>query len=226
VPRVVLTGASRGIGRATALALARRGADLALPGRPSQGLQATTQAARSLGAAAAQIDCDLVDPAAIDDAARTVLDQGVPDVLINNAAVIHRAQVEHTALSEWQEQLAVNVTAAFLWTRALLPALRSAGRGRVIHVGSIASTVGTARAAAYCASKWALVGFMKALAEELSDSGLITLAVLPGSVDTEMLRGSGLGPRMSAEQVAETLVYYALDAPAAHNGAIIEMFGV
>jgi 3-oxoacyl-[acyl-carrier protein] reductase len=174
----------------------------------------------------AQIECDLVDPAAIDDAARTVLDEGVPDVLINNAAVIHRAQIEHTALSEWQEQLAVNTTAAFLWTRALLPALRSAGRGRLIHVGSIASTVGTARAAAYCASKWALVGFMKALAEELSDSGLMTLAILPGSVDTEMLRGSGFTPRISAEQVAETLVYYALDAPAAHNGAIIEMFGV
>ena len=181
---------------------------------------------RSLGVEVQQVDCDLRDPETIESAAQAVLDQGPPSVLINNAAVIHRACVEQTTLSEWQEQLAVNLTAAFLWTRALLPALREAGRGRLIHVGSIASTVGTARAAAYCASKWALVGFMKSLAEELSDSGLITLAVLPGSVDTEMLRGSEFVPRMLPDQVAETLTHYALDAPTAHNGAIIEMFGV
>jgi 3-oxoacyl-[acyl-carrier protein] reductase len=67
---------------------------------------------------------------------------------------------------------------------------------------------------------------MKSLAEELRDSGLMTLALLPGSVDTDMLVGSGFAPRMTPEDVAKTIAYYALDAPPVHNGSIIEMFGV
>ena len=86
--------------------------------------------------------------------------------------------------------------------------------------------MGCAHAAAYAASKWGLVGFTKSLAAELSDSGVMTLVVLPGSVDTDMLAGSGFAPRMTAQDVAGTLVHYALDAPLAHNGAVIEMFGV
>jgi 3-oxoacyl-[acyl-carrier protein] reductase len=104
--------------------------------------------------------------------------------------------------------------------------MRAARRGRIVHVGSISSTLGSARAAAYSASKWGLVGLMKSLAEELADSGLSTVAVLPGSVDTEMLAGSGFSPRMRAEDVARTLVYHALDASHAHNGGVVEMFGV
>ena len=67
---------------------------------------------------------------------------------------------------------------------------------------------------------------MKSLAEELVDSGLMTLALLPGSVATEMLEGSGFPPRMTAEAVARTIAYYALEAPLAHNGGVVEMFGV
>jgi 3-oxoacyl-[acyl-carrier protein] reductase len=67
---------------------------------------------------------------------------------------------------------------------------------------------------------------MKSLAEELRDTGLMTIAILPGSVDTDMLKGSGFEPRMTAAEVAKTVVHYALDAPVAHNGSVIEMFGV
>jgi 3-oxoacyl-[acyl-carrier protein] reductase len=95
-----------------------------------------------------------------------------------------------------------------------------------VFVGSISSTLGTANLSAYCATKWGIVGFMKSLAAELSDSGLMTCAVLPGSTDTRMLAGSGFPARMTAEVVATTLLHYALDAPLAHNGACIEMFGV
>jgi 3-oxoacyl-[acyl-carrier protein] reductase len=116
--------------------------------------------------------------------------------------------------------------APYALTRALVPAMRARGHGRVLFVGSISGTLGTARQSAYCASKWGLTGFMKSLAEELHDTGLMTCAVLPGSVDTNMLDGSGFDPRMSADDVARTLVHYALDAPLAHNGAVIEMFGV
>src|SRR5690606_15875581 len=121
---------------------------------------------------------------------------------------------------------AVNLRAPFILTRSFLRAMRERGRGHMVFVGSISSTLGTARAAAYCASKWGLVGFVKSLAEELKDTGLMAVAVLPGSVDTRMLEGSGFEPRISPVQVASTLVHYALDAPTAHNGGVIEMFGV
>jgi 3-oxoacyl-[acyl-carrier protein] reductase len=221
----VVTGPSRGIGRATALALAERGSDLALLGRPSRALSESARIAGERGASVIQLDCDLRNAAEIELAAERLLDLAPPDLLVNNAAVIRRVPVEQTSLEAWNEQLDVNLRAPFLLTRALLPAMRRAGRGRIINIGSISSTLGTAAAAAYCASKWGLVGFTKSLAEELSDSGLMTVAILPGSVDTRMLDGSGFRPRISAEDVALTVVHYCLDAPLAHNGGVIEMFG-
>jgi len=99
------------------------------------------------------------------------------------------------------------------------------GRGRVVNVASISSTVGTARQTAYNAAKWGVLGLTKSLAEELRGTGLSALAVLPGAVDTAMLVGSGFAPQMTAETVAATLVYASLDAPDAMNGSAIEMFG-
>lgn len=219
--RALLTGASRGIGRATAHALAARGVKLSLLGRASAALSLV---AKETGASVEH--CDLADGAALEAAAARVLASGVPDVLVNDAGVIERASVEETTCASFDHQLAVNLRAPFLLSRALLPAMRARGSGRIINVGSISATLGSPRAAAYAASKWGLVGFTKSLAEELTDSGLMTVVVLPGSVDTEMLAGSGYSPRMTAEDVAATLVHYALDAPLAHNGAVIEMFGV
>lgn len=224
--RVVVTGASRGIGRATALLLAEAGAQLALLGRPSAELERTVADCTAAGSRAQWIACDVADPDAIELAAKRVLDElGVPDVLVNNAGTIQRAPVEHTDAAAWDHHLSVNLRGPALLTRAFLPAMRAAGRGRIINVGSISSTLGTANASAYNASKWGLVGFTKCLAEELSDSGLMTVALLPGSVDTHMLQGSGFAPRMSAEDVARTIKFLSWDAPPSHNGGVIEMFG-
>jgi 3-oxoacyl-[acyl-carrier protein] reductase len=86
--------------------------------------------------------------------------------------------------------------------------------------------LGSPGAAAYAASKWGLTGFTKSLAEELSNSGLMACSVLPGSIDTDMLKGAAFPARMSAADVAKTVEFLALDAPLAHNGAVIEMFGI
>jgi 3-oxoacyl-[acyl-carrier protein] reductase len=94
-----------------------------------------------------------------------------------------------------------------------------------VHVGSISSTIGCPENASYAASKWGLVGFAKSLAEELRGTQLASIAVLPGSVDTDMLRGSGFEPAMTADDVAGTVVYAALDAPLAMNGSALEVFG-
>jgi NAD(P)-dependent dehydrogenase (short-subunit alcohol dehydrogenase family) len=227
-PLAVLTGASRGIGLATVRLLSRRGLRLALLGRRSPELDQVRSECLERGAPEARIfegDLEMLDT--VVRAGETVLlEAGVPDVVVHNAGVARRVPIEDLSLDLWREQIDVNLGAPYALTRALLPAMRARGTGRLIFVGSISGTLGTARQSAYCASKWGLTGFMKSLSEELRDTGLMACSVLPGSVDTAMLEGSGFEPRMTPDDVARTLVHYALDAPLAHNGAVIEMFGV
>ena len=225
---ILITGMSRGIGRATALACAARGAQLGLLGRPSERQRESAELCRQLGAKSVlSLAADATQFAQLERAAGEFLELfGAPDAVIHSAGIAVRSSIETTSIASWQEQLQINLSAPFVLTRALLPAMRARGTGRIVFVGSISSTLGTANLAGYCASKWGLVGLMKSLAAELTDSGLMTCAVLPGSVDTEMLVGSGFPPRMSAESVAQTLVHYAFDAPLAHNGSCIDMFGV
>lgn len=222
----IVTGASRGIGRATALALAERGLDVVLLARSEGDLAKVATAVEAKNVRALPLCCDVAQPAQIEAAIqRARAEFGAPLVVVNNAGIIHRALVHDMSLEAFREVLDVNLTAAFIVSRSVLPSMLEAGRGRIVHVASISATLGTARAAAYCASKWGLVGFMKSLAEELRGTGLATLAVLPGSVDTDMLVGSGFEPQMTPDDVANTIVYAALDAPLAMNGSAIEIFG-
>lgn len=226
-PLVVLTGSSRGIGRAAALELGRRGAQLALLGRSSDAQSETLRLLAAQGTRVEFYPVELANADAIELATQALLHrQGVPFAVVNNAAIIERVAVAELSLEAWDRQLDVNLRAPFLIVRALIAPMLASRRGRFVQVASIAATLGTKLASAYCASKWGLVGFTKSLAEELSDSGLSAVTILPGSVDTEMLDGSGFVPRMTPEDVASTIAYYALTAPIAHNGASIEMFGV
>lgn len=223
----VVTGASRGIGRATALALAARGLSLVLVGRASKEQDEAAELARAEGAPSVAVHpCDLAVSADVERIAQALAGLvPAPLVLVNNAGVAPRLDIPSTPRETWDETLAVNLTAPFVLCRELLPAMRRARHGRIVNVGSISGTQGTARLSAYCASKWGLVGFTKSLAAELTDSGVTAVCVLPGSTDTRMLAGSGFPPRMTPADVAKTLVHYALDAPPAHNGAVVEMFG-
>ena len=224
----VVTGAGRGIGRAIALALARRGMDLALLGRTASDMDtlAALLAAGRPGARAISIECDVSSSKSVEDAAQRVLQQlGTPRVVVNNAGVVQRSLVEETSEHAWDHVIDTNLKGPFLITHEFLPAMKRAGRGRIVQIGSISSTVGTAKLTAYCASKWGVIGFTRALAEELRGSGVQAMAVLPGSVDTAMLHGSGFEPQMTPEEVAGTVVYLALDATQAMNGSCIEVFG-
>ncbi len=223
----LVTGASRGVGRAIAASLAARGLDLGLVGRASPELSgAAEQLARELGRKVVLAPADFRDPASLERAAaRVVEDLGPPSVVVHNAGMIVRGTIEQTSVDAWDEQLDVNLRAPFVLTRALLPPMRAAGRGRFVFIGSISGTLGSPGAAAYAASKWGLSGFVKSLAEELRDSGLLAVAILPGAIDTDMLRGGPFAARMSADEVAKTATFLALDASPAHNGALVEMFG-
>lgn len=224
----LITGAGRGVGRAVALALAKRGVDLAVLGRPSpQHAEAVSLFEQLSGKKPFQVFADFQDASGLEQAAQSVVAAlGPPSIVVHNAGVVVRASIEETSVAAWDEQLDVNLRAPFVLTRALLPSMRAAKAGRFVFIGSISGTLGSPGAAAYAASKWGLTGFVKSLAEELSDSGLMACAVLPGSIDTDMLKGSPFPPRMSAAEVARSVEFLALDAPLAHNGAVLEMFGV
>jgi 3-oxoacyl-[acyl-carrier protein] reductase len=223
---VVVTGAGRGIGRATALAFAHRGFDVALLARSVEEVERVGGEIIALGRRALALRCDVSSSHEVEHArGRTQDELGTPVVVVNNAGIVRRSLIHETNDADWDAVIATNLRGPFAVTRAYLPAMLAAKRGRIIVVSSISATLGTARQASYCASKWGAVGFMKSLAEELRGTGLATMAVLPGSVDTQMLEGSGFAAQMSADDVARLVVYAALDAPAAMNGSAIEMFG-
>ena len=222
----IVTGAGKGIGRAVALAFARRGLDVALWNRTFSEAEAVAREVRAIGPRALPLSCDV----SRDEDVRRATDEtlrvlATPRVVVNNAGVVHRATIEETSEGDWDHVLDVNLKGPFLVVRALLPALRAARVGRIVNIASISATIGSPRQASYAASKWGLVGFTKSLAEELRGSGVQAVVVNPGSVDTDMLVGSGFAPAMSADDVARLVTWAALDAPDAIHGASLDAFG-
>lgn len=222
----VVTGGGRGIGRAVALELAHRHCDVAILGRTIETLAVTAELVVGVGRRALAVPCDVSKADEVSAAAERVMaDLGVPDIVVPNAGIVHRSGVHTMSEREWDEVLDVNLKGTFLVARAFLPRMLDLKRGRFVAVASISSTLGTARQSAYCAAKWGTVGFVKSLAEELRGTGLQAMCVMPGSVDTDMLKGSGFHPAMQPEDVAKTVAYLALDAPAAMNASSVELFG-
>jgi 3-oxoacyl-[acyl-carrier protein] reductase len=207
----VVTGASRGIGRAIAEQLTAAGVKVAGCAR---------QAAPGVSA------CDVGRPADVQRFSAEVLERfGPPDLLINNAGLVARARLEETSLESWDAVLDSNLKGTFLVTRAFLPAMRARGGARIVNIASISGRQGTASLTAYCAAKHGVVGLTRALAEETRDVGIQVNAICPGSVDTEMLAGSGFPALMSADDVAAVALWLAGEAPAALTGACIDVFG-
>ena len=223
----VITGVSRGIGRAVALKLAQRGLSLALLGRQSALHEKAVSDCAALGVAVKSYACDMAERQQIEAAARALLEEmGTPRVVVNNAARLERGPlVQDIDVDVWDNILAINLRGPFLLTRALLPSMLKAGRGRFLHVSSVSGTIGCPHMAHYGSSKWGLIGFHLALSDEIRGSGVQSIAILPGSVDTEMLQKTPFPPDMPAADVAEVMIYYALDAPDAVHGARVPIVG-
>lgn len=226
-PAAVITGTSRGVGRATAFRLAQAGFQPLLVARPSAAQLETERLLTAAGQPFLTIACDLAQPEQVSAAGRAILDcVGAPEVVIHNAGIIERAPVQSLSDASWDEQLEVNLSAPFRLTRALLPAMLEAERGRILFVSSISAKLGAPGQAAYHASKAGMVGLMRCLAEELRETRLVTMALLPGAIDTDMLKGSPFPARMTAEEVAETLAFYARAPGRGHHGSVVDMLGV
>jgi 3-oxoacyl-[acyl-carrier protein] reductase len=228
-PKVaIVTGAGRGIGKATALALASRNVAVALTSRTSSDLETVKSEIESLEGTALAHRADVSDEAQVQDLVRETTRQlGSVDILINNAAIVEPDLVVDTSEESWDRVLDINLKAAFLATRAVLPSMFERRHGRIIMVSSISGRLGTSRLASYCASKWGLIGFGKATAEEAREHDVHVFSICPGSVDTEMLRRGlpGARPQMTPEDVASLILYLSTEAPAAMTGSAIDMFG-
>jgi NAD(P)-dependent dehydrogenase (short-subunit alcohol dehydrogenase family) len=223
----VVTGASRGIGRAIALRLAEAGAEVALWARDGAALRAVAGEITQRGASAQALVCDVTDPAAVSAAADAVRQTMAPvRVIVNNAGAALRKPTAAITDAEWREIMATNADGTFYVTRAFLPDLSRTG-GRIINIASIAGREGTPLFAAYCAAKHAVVGFTRALALELRAAKVCVNAICPGSVDTVMLRESmpGVRPDMTPDDIARTALFLAHAAPEALTGACIDVFG-
>jgi 3-oxoacyl-[acyl-carrier protein] reductase len=178
----VVTGAGRGIGRAIAIELSRMGAKVALAARGVAGLDET---ARMIGKGASVISTDVRKR---DDVHRlldqTVSTLGPIDVLVNAAGVGIFGQVTDFSDDDYDAILDTNLRGIFLACRYVLPGMISRGKGDIVNIASIAGKVGTAKRAVYCASKFGVIGFSQALAEEVREHGVRVSVVCPGSTDS------------------------------------------
>ena len=187
----VVTGGSRGIGRATALALAASGADVAVVARSRSELEETAEAVRRAGRRSEAFVCDVSLRGDVEKTLEQVrASLGDPLILVNNAGIAAGAKLADTTDELWERTLRVNATAAFYWTRAVMPLMLQAGWGRVINVASIAAKAAAPYMVAYAASKHALLGLTRAVSSEVAAKGVTVNAICPGYVDTPMTEGS------------------------------------
>jgi NAD(P)-dependent dehydrogenase (short-subunit alcohol dehydrogenase family) len=238
----IVTGGGRGIGAAIAVALARRGIRVAVTARTIRELERTVDAIEAAGGKSIAIAADLCAPDSVEKVlVETRQRLGAADILVNNAGIGESAPLARTDDALWDRHLALNLTAAFWFCRALGPQMATRGWGRIINVSSASAERGLRFAAAYSASKAGLVGLTRALAAELGPQGVTVNAVCPGWVDTAMsthavdravaatkksadiiraeLLAQGQQSRfLRPEEVAASVAYLASDEASAING--------
>jgi 3-oxoacyl-[acyl-carrier protein] reductase len=185
----IVTGASRGIGRAIALDLARSGARIVVNYQSSAAAAAEVVAAiKAAGGAAFAFQADVSDEAAVRTMIEAALQQwGRLDILVNNAGVTDDAPLARLRPEQWQRVIETDLTSVFLCCQAALPTMRQQGYGRIINIGSLAGLAGNLGQANYAAAKAGLVGFSRALAREVASDGITVNVVAPGYIETEML---------------------------------------
>ena len=243
--RVVVTGASSGMGRAAAIAFAREGAAVAVLARNEERLAAVAAEISSEGGDAVAIRCDVTRAEDCEAAVVTAVDRfGGIDVLFNNAGILYRERtVLETTLEEWEHIFAVNVRGTFLMSKATLPVMLAAGGGAIVNNASYYGLVGSRGTVAYNASKGAVVLLTKTMALDHAMQGIRVNCVCPGSVDTPMLRAEmermgafdaamrrlqdkhPMGRIASPEEIAAAVLYLASDDASFVTGVALPVDG-
>ena len=233
----LVTGASRGIGRAIALKLAAQGATVVAAGRGGNAA-ATAAAIAERGGRAEAIDVDVTDSAALAELPGAIVkDHGRLDVVVSNAGITRDQLLMRMKREEWDAVIATNLTAMFTLAQAAMrPMLKQRG-GRIIAVGSVVGQVGNAGQTNYAASKAGLIGFAKALAREVASRGITVNVIAPGMIDTDMTRAISdkshvdwaaeipPGRLGTVDEVAAAACYLASDEAAYITGHVLAVNG-
>jgi NAD(P)-dependent dehydrogenase (short-subunit alcohol dehydrogenase family) len=225
----LVTGASRGIGAATAEAVAAAGAHVVLAARDSEALDAIAAGIRAAGGAATAVPTDVSKSAEVERLVAAAGRAGPIAALVCAAGELTRATFLETTPEIWNETLAVNLTGAFLCCRAAFAAMRQAGEGRIVTISSLSGVYATEKfpgLAAYNVSKYGVIGLTEAIAVEGKEHGISAICISPGAVDTEMLRRANpaLRPGLTPGDVANLIVAL-LDSPLTPaSGANIPLF--
>jgi NAD(P)-dependent dehydrogenase (short-subunit alcohol dehydrogenase family) len=225
----VVTGASRGIGAATAEAIAAAGAHVVLAARDRDALNGVTSRIREAGGEATAVPTDVSRVSDVERLFATVNKAGPLAALVCAAAVLKSARLTETTPAIWEETLGINLTGSFLCCRAAFTAMQATGGGRIVNIASLSGIYATEKfpgLSAYNASKFGVIGLTEAIAVEGKELGISAICVSPGAVDTEMLRQANpdLRPGLTPDQVADLIVAL-LDSPlVAASGANIPLF--
>ncbi len=215
--RALITGASSGIGKATALAFAKAGIDIALVGRSQNNLEFVSKAAHEFGVEAKAFCVDLAEVAEVKAKIQAIAHEfGNIDILINNAGIGYTGNLNDTPLEDWQQVINVNLTSVFQCMMGILPGMRQQGQGTIINIASIAAKQAFAGWGAYCVSKAGLLSLSQTLAQEERANGIRVMAICPGSVNTEIWdtptvkanfdRSQMLTPEIVAQTILHTVL--------------------
>ncbi|MBV8271614.1 MAG: 2-dehydro-3-deoxy-D-gluconate 5-dehydrogenase KduD [Cupriavidus sp.] len=200
----LVTGGATGIGQAIAIALAQAGADVAITINRHPGAE-TRHAVEAAGRRCFAFEADLGDAAAVDALPKCVLnDIGPVDILVNNAGIIRRDAAERFADADWRDVTAINLDAVWKLSQRFGRAMLEAGRGRIINIASLLSFQGGVRVPAYAASKHAVLGLTRALANEWTGQGVTVNAIAPGYIETDntaALRADPMRNRQILERI-------------------------
>jgi 3-oxoacyl-[acyl-carrier protein] reductase len=228
----IVTGGGRGIGRATALLLAREGVAVVLAARSAAEIEAVAREVRELGAQALPVVTDVTRE---DDIVRLVQRTlevfGRIDILVNNAGIgIPLRDVVDLGLEEWSRVLQINLTGPFLCAKAVLPTMIRQRSGKIINISSLGGQVGVPGNSAYGASKAGLLLFTRCLAAEVKGYGIDVNAICPSGTDTRLLRemgrAEGRSNLMRPEEIANTILFLVSPESSAVTGAVIEAYGL
>ncbi len=234
----LITGASRGIGRAIALACSARGSDVLLAARNPDALRAVAEECSARGVKSRAVPLDLADPGSIRSALEdAVAASGKIDHLVNNAGVTGDGLLLRMKREEWDRVVNVNLGGAFEAIRAILPAMIKARYGRIVNIASVVALMGNPGQTNYCAAKAGLIGLTKSLAREIASRQITVNAVAPGFIDTEMTRSIPESAREkmiaqiptgrlgTADDVAAAVVYLLSPAAGYVTGTVLNVSG-
>ena len=229
---VLVTGASRGIGRSIALRFAEEGARVALVARTVDELLQTATLVEQTGARAIAIPTDIRARAGVEASVTKAEEElGPIDILVNNAGVFLWRPFLELSAEEWDLVVATNLTGAANFCRAVIPGMIQRRRGRIVNVSSIHGMRGEANLAAHSAAKFGLIGMTQSLAREFREFNIAVNAVCPGTVENKQDetgaadRAEPLAEKLWPRDVARTVLFLASDDAAAITGAALEVFG-